>query len=77
MSRKWKEGQADQPQRGKARSEKASAPVEQMSQYFFTFEMTKQYPMVRSFIVKMPLKRSLKDTLGELFSGGKKGAYKI
>ncbi|MFH0885201.1 MAG: hypothetical protein V1861_05830 [Candidatus Micrarchaeota archaeon] len=48
-----------------------------ISQYFFTFELIKQYPTTRSFIVKQPLKRSFKDSFGELFGGNKKGAYRL
>ncbi|MFH0737946.1 MAG: hypothetical protein V1827_04610 [Candidatus Micrarchaeota archaeon] len=50
---------------------------EKMSQYFFTFEVVKQYPTVRSFIMKAPLKRSFGDSFMELVGGSKKGAYKI
>lgn len=48
-----------------------------MSQYFFTFELIKQYPTTRSFIIKAPMKRSFKDTVGELFGGNKKGVYRF
>jgi hypothetical protein len=55
----------------------APAPEATISTYFFTFELIKQYPTTRSFIVKMPLKRSFKDTFGELFGGNKKGVYRF
>ncbi|MCI0503925.1 hypothetical protein L0Y65_04400 [Candidatus Micrarchaeota archaeon] len=52
----------------------ADAPI---TQYIFTFELIRQYPTVRSFIVKQPLKRSFKDTVDEFFGGNKKGVYRI
>jgi hypothetical protein len=42
-----------------------------MSQYFFTFEVLKQYPTIRSYIIKQPLRRSFKDTISELLGGAK------
>jgi len=54
-----------------------SGAPQKMSQYFFTFEVVKQYPTVRSFIMKAPLKRSFGDSFMELLSGSKRGAYKI
>ncbi|MDD5171831.1 MAG: hypothetical protein PHF60_02230 [Candidatus ainarchaeum sp.] len=42
-----------------------------MSQYFFTFEVLKQYPTVRSYIIKQPLRRSFKDTVAGLLGGSK------
>lgn len=48
-----------------------------ISEYYFSFEIMKQYPHVRSFIVKQPLKRSFKDTVSELLGGSKKGAYRV
>lgn len=50
---------------------------QQMSEYYFSFDLIKKYPHVRSFIVKQPLKRSLGDTLTELLGGSKKGAYRV
>lgn len=44
---------------------------EPMSQYFFTFEIVRQYPTVRSYIIKQLLRRSFKDALSELIGGGK------
>lgn len=41
----------------------------QIKEYFFAFEMVKQYPYTRSYIIKQPLKKSFKETLGELFVG--------
>jgi hypothetical protein len=37
--------------------------------YFFAFEILRQYPYTRSYIMKAPLKKSLKDTISELFVG--------
>lgn len=42
------------------------ASGEVMSTYIFSFELTKQYPTVRSFIIKMPLKKSFSDSLADL-----------
>lgn len=50
---------------------------ESMSTYVFTFELTRQYPTVRSFMVKQPLKRSFFDNFSELLGGSKKGTYRI
>jgi len=50
---------------------------EGISEYYFNFEIIKQYPHVRSFIVKQPLKRSFRDTFSELLGGSKKGAYRV
>ena len=66
--------------KSKAKAERLAPQEEQkkeMSQYFFTFELIRQYPTIRSFIVKGPLKRSFGDTISELFGGSKKGIYKI
>ncbi|MFN7991758.1 MAG: hypothetical protein U0R44_06405 [Candidatus Micrarchaeia archaeon] len=45
---------------------------EHRSEYIFAFELLRQYPNLRSFIIKQPLKKSFKDTVGELFGGKKK-----
>ena len=50
---------------------------EQPTQYIFTFELIRQYPTIRSFIVKQQLKRSFGDTVSELIGGSKKGVYKF
>ena len=55
---------------------KKKKPEQQMSEYYFNFELVKQYPHVRSFIIKQPLKRSLGDTFAELLGGSKK-AYRV
>ncbi len=55
----------------------ANAQDAPITQYIFTFELIRQYPTVRSFIVKQPLKRSFKDTVSDLFGGNKKGVYRI
>ncbi|MBU0591049.1 hypothetical protein KKF81_04265 [Candidatus Micrarchaeota archaeon] len=39
-------------------------------QYIFTFEMVRNYPTKRGFILKKPLKRPIKDVVFELFNGG-------
>ncbi|MEW6748420.1 MAG: hypothetical protein AB1295_01790 [Candidatus Micrarchaeota archaeon] len=67
------------------RKAKASAKIEEprkeargeLTEYYFSFELIKQYPHVRSFIVKAPLKRSIGDTFSELLGGSKKGAYRV
>jgi hypothetical protein len=56
---------------------KKVAKKQQMSEYYFNFELVKQYPHVRSFIIKQPLKRSLGDMLTELLGGSKKGVYRV
>jgi hypothetical protein len=40
-------------------------------EYFYSFELTRPYPSVRSFIFKKPLKKSMKDTFSDLL-GAKK-----
>lgn len=59
------------------RKKKARKKEGMISDYYFSFEIMKQYPHVRSFIVKQPLKRSFKDTLSELLGSSKKGAYRV
>jgi len=58
-------------------SEGRKPEASRMSQYVFTFEFVRQYPTVRSFIVKGPLKRSFKDSIEELIGGSKKGTYRF
>lgn len=41
----------------------------EIKECFFAFEVVKQYPYSRSYIIKAPLKKSFKDTVSELFSG--------
>ncbi len=41
----------------------------EIKEYFFAFEILKQYPYTRSYIVKAPMKKSFKDTISELFVG--------
>jgi len=65
---------ARKPAGGEARQEE---PGPSPSQYIFSFEMLRQYPTVRSFIVKGQLKKSFGDTVSELFGGSKKGVYKF
>lgn len=63
--------------RAKTAKKEEAAPKEEITEYYFSFELMKQYPHVRSFIVKQPLKRSLGDTFSELLGGSKKGAYRV
>ncbi len=42
---------------------------EPIKEYFFAFEILKQYPYTRSYIIKAPMKKSFKDTISELFVG--------
>lgn len=44
-------------------------PEVEIKGYFFAFEILKQYPYTRSYIVKAPMKKSFKDTISELFVG--------
>ena len=41
----------------------------EIKDYFFAFEVLKQYPYSRSYIIKAPMKKSLKDAVAELFVG--------
>lgn len=43
----------------------------QMTEYIYTFEFIRHYPSSRSFILKKPLKSSMKATLAGLVFGGK------
>ncbi len=70
---KAQKAQGQAPGAKTARAEAAPVP----SQYFFSFEMIRQYPTIRSFIVKGQLKKSFGDTVSELFGGSKKGVYKF
>ncbi len=49
-----------------------SAQQAEMSQYVFSFELLRQYPNVRSYIIKQQLNKSFKDQLGELLGGKKR-----
>ncbi len=42
-----------------------------LSEYIFTFELLRHYPTVRSFIIKQPLKHSMRDSILELLAGKK------
>ncbi|MFH1520933.1 MAG: hypothetical protein ABID61_04765 [Candidatus Micrarchaeota archaeon] len=46
-------------------------PQNILSDYVFAFELTKPYPTIRSYIIKQPLKKQVKDILFELFGAGK------
>ncbi len=52
------------------------ADLPAMTEYVFTFEMLRQYPNVRSFIIKQPMKKSFGDSIAELIGGSKKGGYR-
>jgi hypothetical protein len=45
---------------------------EHVSQYIFTFELLRQYPNIRSYLIKQPLKKSFGDTISELLGSKKK-----
>lgn len=62
-------GGAEQPGAGGAGRPDAGT---YQADYIFAFEVVHQYPNLRSFIVKRPLKRSFMDSLTELFDGSKK-----
>ncbi|MFH1785354.1 MAG: hypothetical protein ABH842_02915 [Candidatus Micrarchaeota archaeon] len=38
-----------------------------LSDYIFNFELTRQYPTTRAYLLKKPLKKSFKDSFFELF----------
>ncbi len=59
---------------GKSSSAQAAAGVNQteMSQYIFTFELLRQYPNVRTYMLKQPLQKSFKDQVSELLGGKKR-----
>lgn len=46
-------------------------PQDILSDYIFAFELTRPYPTVRSYLLKQPLKKPVKDILFELFGTGK------
>jgi len=54
--------QADDPS-----ASEAPGPTE----YFYSFELARPYPSVRSFIFKKQLKKSMKDTVSDLFGARK------
>ncbi len=59
---------------GKASSAQAQTGGNQteMSQYIFTFELLRQYPNVRTYMLKQPLQKSFKDQVSELLGGKKR-----
>ncbi len=59
---------------GKPSSAQAAAGGSQteMSQYIFTFELLRQYPNVRTYMLKQPLQKSFKDQVSELLGGKKR-----
>ena len=38
-----------------------------IQEYFFAFDVVKQYPYTRSYTIKRPMKKSLKDSVMGLF----------
>lgn len=46
----------------------------EIKDFIFTFEVLQQYPHVRSFIMKKPLKKHIGEAFMELFDGSKKRA---
>ncbi len=58
--------------KGKGGSQPAAGGEQQVSQYIFAFEMLRQYPNVRAYIIKQPLQKSFKDQIGELLGGKKR-----
>jgi hypothetical protein len=55
-----------------SRPEGKSGRQAEMSQYIFTFELLRQYPNLRAYIMKQPLQKSFKDQIGELLGGKKR-----
>ena len=53
----------------KQKQEERQPEPEPIKEYFFAFEILKQYPYTRSYIIKAPMKKSFKDTISELFVG--------
>ncbi len=47
------------------------APEVKIKEYFFAFELIKQYPQSRSYILKAPLKKSFTESIAELMVGRK------
>lgn len=52
-----------------AKAPEEDGHAEPIKEYFFAFEILKQYPYTRSYIIKAPMKKSFKDTISELFVG--------
>ena len=52
--------------------QKAREEPPPMTEYIFAFEILRQYPTVRSFIIKAPLNKSFKDMVKDLFGSPKK-----
>jgi len=55
-------------------SENAEGVREKKPDYIYTFEIVHQYPSIRSFISKRPLKRSFTDGIMEMLVGSEKKA---
>jgi len=55
-------------------SENAEGGREKKPDYIYTFEIVHQYPSIRSFISKRPLKRSFMDGIMEMLVGTEKKA---
>ncbi len=75
--RKKGAGESKRTKRGGRPAESSSAaaagahPAE-MSQYIFTSELLRQYPNVRTYMLKQPLQKSFKDQVSELLGGKKR-----
>ncbi len=72
-------GKAAADQKRAKKGGRASLPVaagdghqDEMSQYIFTFELLRQYPNVRTYIIKQQLQKSFKDQFAELLGGKKR-----
>lgn len=57
------------PKKDAAKAPEEDGHAEPIKEYFFAFEILKQYPYTRSYIIKAPMKKSFKDTISELFVG--------
>jgi hypothetical protein len=58
--------------KGVAAKRADAIPQAEMSQYIFTFELLRQYPNVRTYMLKQPLQKSFKDQVSELLGGKKR-----
>ncbi len=70
-------GESKRAKRGGRPVESATAAAAggqqtEMSQYIFTFELLRQYPNVRTYMLKQPLQKSFKDQVSELLGGKKR-----
>lgn len=68
MARKKKAEQTASSETGNNGGQQDAHEVE-IKDYFFAFEILKQYSYNRSYIIKAPMKKSFKDAISELFVG--------